>query len=191
MLKLVYDLKAGFDDEYIVLKNREFDLTQVLDTMNELAAEALTDKELDSDADDLRNVDEESFYNDFKEDVDALLNFLDSSGWADLEYESSVLDITKTYFLHRCGREYIVPIFEPSNYRLVYDESERSETFYLNALTPKEVCDMLKINKQQLHYYVKTGQIRKEYNSEGKFKYNRTDVYVLNRKLQKKYDKYR
>jgi hypothetical protein len=191
MLKLVYDLKAGFDDEYIVLKNREFDLTQVLDTMNELAAEALTDKELDSDADELRNVDEESFYNDFKEDVDALLNFLDSSGWADLEYESSVLDITKTYFLHRCGREYIVPIFEPSNYRLVYDESERSETFYLNALTPKEVCDMLKINKQQLHYYVKTGQIRKEYNSEGKFKYNRTDVYVLNRKLQKKYDKYR
>jgi hypothetical protein len=191
MLKLVYDLKAGFDDEYIVLKNREFDLTQVLDTMNELAAEALTDKELDSDADDLRNVDEESFYNDFKEDVDALLNFLDSSGWADLEYESSVLDITKTYFLHRCGREYIVPIFEPSNYRIVYDESERSETFYLNALTPKEVCDMLKINKQQLHYYVKTGQIRKEYNSEGKFKYNRTDVYVLNRKLQKKYDKYR
>lgn len=191
MLKLVYDLKAGFDDEYVVLKNREFDLTQVLDTMNELAAEALTDKELDSDADELRNVDEESFYNDFKEDVDALLNFLDSSGWADLEYESSVLDITKTYFLHRCGREYIVPIFEPSNYRIVYDESERSETFYLNALTPKEVCDMLKINKQQLHYYVKTGQIRKEFNSEGKFKYNRTDVYVLNRKLQKKYDKYR
>lgn len=191
MLKLVYDLKAGFEDEYVVLKNREFDLTQVLDTMNELAAEALTDKELDSDADELRNVDEESFYNDFKEDVDALLNFLDSSGWADLEYESSVLDITKTYFLHRCGREYIVPIFEPSNYRIVYDESERSDTFYLNALTPKEVCDMLKINKQQLHYYVKTGQIRKEYNSEGKFKYNRTDVYVLNRKLQKKYDKYR
>jgi hypothetical protein len=191
MLKLVYDLKAGFDDEYVVLKNREFDLTQVLDTMNELAAEALTDKELDSDADELRNVDEESFYNDFKEDVDALLNFLDSSGWADLEYESSVLDITKTYFLHRCGREYIVPIFEPSNYRIVYEESERSETFYLNALTPKEVCDMLKINKQQLHYYVKTGQIRKEFNSEGKFKYNRTDVYVLNRKLQKKYAKYR
>ncbi len=191
MLKLVYDLKAGFDDEYVVLKNRKFDLTQVLDTMNEIAAEALTDKELESDVDELRNVDEESFYNDFKEDVDALLNFLDSSGWADLEYESSVLDITKTYFLHRCGREYIVPIFEPSNYRIVYDESERSETFYLNALTPKEVCDMLKINKQQLHYYVKTGQIRKEYNSEGKFKYNRTDVYVLNRKLQKKYDKYR
>jgi hypothetical protein len=191
MLKLVYDLKAGFDDEYIVLKNREFDLTQVLDTMNELAAEALTDKELDSDADDLRNVDEESFYNDFKEDVDALLNFLDSSGWADLEYESSILDITKTYFLHRCGREHIVPIFEPSNYRIVYDESERSDTFYLNALTPKEVCELLKINKQQLHYYVKTGQIRKEFNSEGKFKYNRTDVYVLNRKLQKKYDKYR
>lgn len=191
MLKLVYDLKAGFEDEYVVLKNREFDLTQVLDTMNELATEALTDKELESDADELRNVDEESFYEQYKDNIDDLLEYLEDSGWMDMEYESSVLDITKTYFLHRCGREYIVPIFEPSNYRIVYDESERSETFYLNALTPKEVCDMLKINKQQLHYYVKTGQIRKEYNSEGKFKYNRTDVYVLNRKLQKKYDKYR
>ena len=109
----------------------------------------------------------------------------------DMEYESSVLDITKTYFLHRCEHKYIVPIWEPSNYRIVYNKDERSETFYLNALTPKEVCDMLKINKQQLHYYVKTGQIRKEFNSNEKFKYNRVDVYVLNRKLQKKYDKYR
>ena len=189
MLKLVYDLKAGFEDEYIVLKNREFDLTQVLDFTNEAAVDDLSDDELNLE--EVRNVDEESFYEQYKDNIDDLLAFLDESGWADLEYESSVLDITKTYFLHRCERKYIVPIWEPSNYRIVYNKDERSETFYLNALTPKEVCDMLKINKQQLHYYVKTGQIRKEYNSEGKFKYNRVDVYVLNRKLQKKYDKYR
>ena len=189
MLKLVYDLKAGFDDEYIVIKNQEFDLTQVLDTNNKLAVEELSDDELNLE--DVRNVDEESFYEQYKDNIDALLDFLDDTGWADLEYESSVLDITKTYFLHRCEHKYIVPIWEPSNYRIVYNKDERSETFYLNALTPKEVCDMLKINKQQLHYYVKTRQIRKEFNSNGKFKYNRVDVYVLNRKLQKKYDKYR
>ncbi|MCI6704019.1 MAG: helix-turn-helix domain-containing protein [Erysipelotrichaceae bacterium] len=189
MLKLVYDLKAGFEDEYIVLKNKEFDLTQVLDFTNEAAVDSLPDDELNLE--EVRNVDEESFYEQYKDNIDDLLEYLEGSGWMDMEYESSVLDITKTYFLHRCGRECIVPMFEPSNFRIVYDESERSDTFYLNALTPKEVCDMLKINKQQLHYYVKTGQIRKEYNSEGKFKYNRVDVYVLNRKLQKKYDKHR
>lgn len=189
MLKLVYDLKAGFDDEYIVLKNREFDLTQVLDFNNEAAVDDLSDDELNLEK--VRDIDEESFYEQYKDNIDALLAFLDDTGWADLEYESSVLDITKTYFLHRCEHKYIVPIWEPSNYRIVYNKDERSETFYLNALTPKEVCNMLKINKQQLHYYVKTGQIRKEFNNEGKFKYNRVDVYVLNRKLQKKYDKYR
>ena len=46
MLKLVYDLKAGFDDEYIVLKNREFDLTQVLDINNEAAVDDLPDDKL-------------------------------------------------------------------------------------------------------------------------------------------------
>ena len=189
MLKLVYDLKAGFEDEYIVLKNKEFDLTQVLDFTNEAAVDSLPDDELNLE--EVRDVDEESFYEQYKDNIDGLLEYLEGSGWMDMEYESSVLDITKTYFLHRCGRECIVPMFEPSNFRIVYDESERSDTFYLNALTPKEVCDMLKINKQQLHYYVKTGQIRKEFNSNGKFKYNRVDVYVLNRKLQKKYDKYR
>ena len=56
MLKLVYDLKAGFEDEYIVLKNREFDLTQVLDINNETAVEDLPDGELNLE--EVRNVDE-------------------------------------------------------------------------------------------------------------------------------------
>ena len=65
MLKLVYDLKAGFDDEYIVIKNQEFDLTQVLDTNNKLAVEELSDDELNLE--DVRNVDEESFYKQYKD----------------------------------------------------------------------------------------------------------------------------
>ena len=62
MLKLVYDLKAGFDDEYIVLKNREFDLTQVLDSTNEAVVDDLSDDELNLD--NVRDVDEkENGYN--------------------------------------------------------------------------------------------------------------------------------
>ena len=129
MLKLVYDLKAGFEDEYIVLKNREFDLTQVLDFNNEAAVDDLSDDELNLEK--VRDVDEESFYEQYKDNIDALLDFLDDTGWADLEYESSILDITKTYFLHRCERKYIVPIWEPSNYRIVYNKMNDQKLFIL------------------------------------------------------------
>ena len=99
MLKLVYDLKAGFDDEYIVIKNQEFDLTQVLDFTNEAAVDNLPDNELNLE--EVRDVDEESFYEQYKDNIDDLLKYLEDSGWMDMEYESSVVDITKTYFLHR------------------------------------------------------------------------------------------
>ena len=75
MLKLVYDLKAGFEDEYIVLKNREFDLTQVLDSTNEAVVDDLSDDELNLEK--VRDVDEESFYEQYKDNIDALLDFLD------------------------------------------------------------------------------------------------------------------
>ena len=97
MLKLIYDLKAGFEDEYIVLKNREFDLTQVLDSANEAVVDDLSDDELNLEK--VRDVDEESFYEQYKDNIDALLDFLDDTGWADLEYESSVLDIVSVIFL--------------------------------------------------------------------------------------------
>ena len=75
MLKLIYDLKAGFEDEYIVLKNREFDLTQVLDSTNEAVVDDLSDDELNLEK--VRDVDEESFYEQYKDNIDALLDFLD------------------------------------------------------------------------------------------------------------------
>ena len=60
-------------------------------------------------------------------------------------------------------------------------------------MSAKEVCDTLKLTRQQLHYYVKTGQLRKEYNPENgkQFKYNRLDAQVLQKKLEKKYDRYK
>ena len=75
----------------------------------------------------------------------------------------------------------------------IYEPEKRSAQFYLNALPAAEVMKLLKLTKQQLHYYVKVGQLRKEFNPENpkQFKYNRTDVFVLQKKLDKKYDRYK
>ena len=55
-------------------------------------------------------------------------------------------------------------------------------------MTAKEVFDFLGINKQQLHYYVKTGKIKREYNNDAtELRYNKADVYKLyNEQFDKK-----
>ena len=37
MLKLLYDLKVGFDDCYLTIKNQEFDLGYVVENLTEKA----------------------------------------------------------------------------------------------------------------------------------------------------------
>lgn len=200
MLKLIYDLKAGFEDKYLTLKNEEWELSDDLILMDLGTLDNLEEIEADTgkviDVDTLREPDEEAFYNDYKDDIEGLLDYLESIGSLESLYESSVLEISKLYFSHLLGGsplKHIVPVWEPSNWRLVYDPAVRTSAHYLNALPAKEVCDTLKLTRQQLHYYVKTGQIRKEFNPENptQFKYNRTDVYVLQKKLKKKYDRYK
>jgi hypothetical protein len=197
MLKLVYDLKAGFEDKYLTLKNEECELSGDLVIMNLGTLDNLEEIEADTgeaiDVDTLREPDEEAFYNEYKDDIEGLLDYIESIGTLESIYECSVLEISKLYFSHLLGSKYIVPIWEPSNWRLVYDPAVRTSVHYLNALPAKEVCDTLKLTRQQLHYYVKAGQIRKEFNPENpkQFKYNRTDVYVLQKKLEKKYDRYK
>lgn len=199
MLKLVYDLKAGFEDKYLTLKNEEWELSDILVIMNLGVLDNLEEIEADNnvtvDIDTLREPDEESFYNEYKDDIDGLLDYLESAGSLESLYECSALEISKLYFSHMLGGiplKHIIPVWEPSNWRLVYDTT-RTPVHYLNALPAKEVCDLLKLTRQQLHYYVKTGQIKKEFNPENpkQFKYNRTDVYVLQKKIEKKYDRYK
>lgn len=188
MIKLVYDLKAGFDDCYLTIKNEEWDLEDAL--------EVFVPSEEYNGVPEITFIQEEDFYNKYKDDVEALLDYLESIGHLDMLYEDSVLSISKLYFSHMLGGiplKHLVPIWEPSNWRLVYEPEKRSEYFYLNAFTAAEVCELLKLTRQQLHYYVKTGQIKKEYNPENskQFKYNRTDVLVLQKKLDKKYNRYK
>ena len=199
MLKLVYDLKAGFDDCYLTIKNEEYDLSSMLEMEKYGTLEYLEDiAEYEGRTVDLNTLAEENdkeFYETYKDDIPGLLDYLDENGTMEMLYSDSVLTISKLFFSHMLGGnpiKHFVPVWEPSNWRLEIDD-ERSSIHYLNAMPAKEVCDTLKLTKQQLHYYVKTGQIRKELNPENhkQFKYNRTDVEILQKKLEKKYDKYR
>ncbi len=188
MLKLVYDLKAGFEDCYLTLKNEEWDLEDVL--------EVFVESEEYEGIPEIVYIPEDEFYKEYCNNIEGLIEYLKNTGHLEAQYEDSVLSISKLYFSHMLGGlpiKHFVPVWEPSNWRLVFNPEERSSFYYLNAMSAKEVCDLLKLTKQQLHYYVKTGQIKKELNPENKkqFKYNRTDVLVLQKKLVKKYDRYK
>jgi hypothetical protein len=190
MLKLVYDLKVGFNDCYVTLIDDEYELSDLLAMRNDLWAEDLGEH---LEASNL--ITDEDFYNIYKDRTsEELLQLMEDYGWGELWEESTRLDYTKLFFSHLVGNPLtcVAGVWEPSRVRLVYDPNTRTSYYYLNALPAKEVCDLLKLTKQQLHYYVKTGQIRKEFNPENpkQFKYNRTDVYTLQKKLEKKYERY-
>ena len=187
MIKLVYDLKCGFANKYMVLKDEEYDLSWLLENTVESSEDAEPILEVE---------DEAAFYKLYKDNVEAILKILEESYELSNLYEASVLEISKLYFSHLLGGlplKHVAPLWEPSNWRLVYEPNKRSAHFYLNALTAGEVMKTLKLTRQQLHYYVKTGQLRKEYNPENprQFKYNELDVYVLQKKLDKKYDRFK
>jgi hypothetical protein len=187
MLKLVYDLKAGFDDCYLTIKNEEWDLADEL--------EYFRPSEEYEGVPEICYMSEEDFYNKYKDNIEGLLDQLESSGELDILYEDSVLNISKLYFSHMLGGiplKHIVPVWEPSNWRLEYDPNTRSSFYYTDACSAKEIHDTLGLSRQQLYYYVKSGQIRKEYNPENKkqFRYNRLDVQILQKKLEEKCDRY-
>ena len=187
MLKLVYDLKCGFENKYLIIKDEEYDISWLLEHSSEST---------DSEDTALEVEDEAAFYEQYKDDIESLLEVLEESYELSNLYEASVLEVSKLYFSHLLGGlplKHVAPIWEPSNWRLIYEPEKRSAQFYLNALPAAEVMKLLKLTKQQLHYYVKVGQLRKEFNPENpkQFKYNRTDVFVLQKKLDKKYDRYK
>ena len=187
MIKLVYDLKAGFDNCYLTIKNEEWDLVDALEVF-------VPSEEYDG-VPEIEYIQEEDFYNKYKDDIEALLDHLESIGHLEMLYEDSVLSISKLYFSHMLGGlplKHYVTIWEPSNWRLVYESDKRSTHFYDTALSAGEVMKMLKLTRQQLHYYAKTGQLRKEFNPDNpsQFKYNELDVHVLQKKLEKKYDRF-
>lgn len=187
MLKLVYDLKAGFEDCFITLKNQEYDFAWMQESYCESARE---------EEPCLKVVNEAEFYERYKNKEEVLLRMLEECYELSNLYEVSVLEISKLYFSHMLGGfpiKNVVPIWEPYNWRFIYEPGKRSKLFYDTAYTAAEVMKRLNITRQQLYYYVRTGQIRKEFSDVDpkKFKYNSTDVEVLEIKLNKKYEKFR
>lgn len=189
MLNLVFDLKTGFEDCYLTIKDYKWDLAltvenPVIAVINGVATEEETKAILETTS--LER--EEDLYERFKDNTEELMDFLEYSGELEMLYESSVLEISKKFFSGLLGGiplKNIVPIFEPYNIRLEFIPEKVSEYHYLNGLSPKEVFEELNISRQQLYYYVKTGQIKKVYSNENpkKYKYDRTDVIVVKRKL--------
>ena len=160
MLKLIYNLKVGFNDCYVTLIDDEFELSGLLASQNELIEELGTISES-----------EEDFYNRYKDNIEQLLDDMNDNGWGLIWDETTRLNYTKLFFSHIVGNpiSYVASIWEPSKVRLVYDPNVRTSYYYNNALSAKETCELLKISKQQLHYYVKTGQIKKEFNPDKDF----------------------
>lgn len=183
MLKLLYDLKVGYKECYLTVLNEELDVSAVFQQDHDfLVEEGIPSEEPN----------EVALYEQYKDNIQELLDFLEDSGHFDIEYEASVLHYTKTFFSSIAEPGTCCGVWEPSNWRLVYDPSTKSSIRYLNAFTAREACDLLKLTRQQLHYYVKTGQIHKEFNPEQplQFKYNRTDIYAMRKKLENKYKRY-
>lgn len=163
MIKLLYDLKIGFDDCFLDMKNREYDLSA----------------EVDSEAE---------FYEDYHDDTEGLIaELMDTRVWEKI-YDHEASKVSKTFFAHLMKNAELIPVWLPTNFRLVYDPASRSDFYYEDGLRAGEVFEDLGINKQQLYYYVKTGQIKKEYSRKDpkKFTYNRLDCEVIKKKLMNK-----
>ena len=145
MLKLVYDLKAGFEDCYLTIKNEECDLSSVLEIAKLGVVEYLDDIEATDgepiDLDKLRADEEEGFYKEYSNDIDGLLDFLETDGTLESLYEESVLRFSKLYFSHLLGGtpiKHVIPTWEPYNWRLEYDQDSRSSFYYEDAMSAKE-----------------------------------------------------
>ena len=188
MLKLVYDLRVGFEDCYLTIKNQEWDISGDHETFIENPDDEMVPW--------ISIISEKDFYNKYYNNIGELLKDLEDDGTLEILYEDSVLTISKLYFSHMLGGspiKHIVPVWLPSNWRLVYEPTSQAAYDYANAISAAEVMSTLKLSKQQLYYYVKTEQIRKVFNPKNttQFKYDRKDVQVLQKKLEKKYAKYR
>lgn len=117
MLKLTYNLKCGFKEAYVVLKNQEFDLSDLIDLLNHVPEELADEYPEDS----REVITEESFYYEYRDNIDALLDLMESTGFYDIWYEGTVLGVSHKYFDDiRRERKLAPGIWVPSKLKLVY-----------------------------------------------------------------------
>jgi hypothetical protein len=183
MLKLLYDLKVGYSNCYLTVLDEELDVSAYFwMKCNSAKEEGLEIEELS----------DEELYEIYKFDLSKLIQELEDTGYLETEYEASVLHYTKNFFTSVTEPGTCCGIWEPSNWRLVYDPDTDSSIKFINAFTSNEVCEKLKISHQQLYYYTKIGTIKKVFNPDNHhdFRYDRSDVLFLFNKLAEKYKKY-
>ena len=119
MLKLTYNLKCGFKEAYVVLKNQEFDLSDMIDLLNHVPEELADEYPEDS----REVITEESFYNEYRDNIDALLDLMESTGYYTIWWESTTVEVAHKYFDDvRRERNMVPGIWKPSKIRLVYEQ---------------------------------------------------------------------
>lgn len=180
MLKLLYDLKVGFDGCYLTIENQEFDLGYVVEKHKDANRESGVDttKPHFSFPDT-----EEDLFRSLQEDGDCWDLELPHRWWYDDMRQKSREYFAYTYLRpFCCGKDIMAfpTIWEPYNFQLEYDPTKTSKTVYDAAFSSSDACKLLGVSRQQLHYYVKTGKIKREF-CEGvkSCRYNKDDVYKL------------
>lgn len=101
MLKLIYDVKCGFEEVYVVEKDVEEDLTYWINTTNESMLEAAAEIQKEDPEYKPEPYTEEELYEQYKDNPEELIEEV-FSGIYDCIAECTILEFAKTYFKHIC-----------------------------------------------------------------------------------------
>lgn len=176
MIKLKYDIKCGWNQLYIVEKDLEMDITNLVIPDDDIVEQIKVDNP------EYVKPTEQEIYDDLKDLSDKqLLNILiedfgiDSAIFEDREYYAH------NYFKDICKKEGSLPgIFEISNIDVLLVDNDPSSLNYVPPLRASEVMNILNITRQTLTSYVKRGLIKLEPNPNGKqYRYSAKSVYAL------------
>ena len=176
MIKLKYDVKCGWNQLYIVEKDLEMNITNlVIPDDNIVEQIKIFNPEYIKPT-------EQEIYNSLKglsdkQILDTLIDDfgIDYSIFSDREYYAH------TYFKEYCKKENCLPgIFEMSNIDVLLVDNDPASPSYVPPLRASEVMSILNITRQTLTSYVKRGLINLEPNPNGKqYRYNAKSVYAL------------
>ena len=122
MLKLVYDIKCGFEDLYVVAKHQTTDISYLAEDDNSFESVDFNELTFIPSANDQPEV---ALYEKYKDNVNALIE--------DYELDEALRNTEANYYAHKffsdiCfaegGEHYLPDIFEMSNFNIIYIPSD-------------------------------------------------------------------
>lgn len=190
MLKLIYDVKCGFEELYVVKKNQELDITGWIDCWNETLEDfPPKPEEREAGYDNLDPTTAEEVYNQYKDTPLKLLDDERFTSVGEIISEEITMECINTYFRHICKVNLKNPIcpgfLELSSVSLALvdeDATTVAKVVYpikTKSLKAKEVMELLGISRQTLSNYVKQGLVKVDSTINGKYKYNKESVLAL------------